>query len=101
MIKHCCHAMERAIKFNCDVCQDEFECPDILVAYNEKFDEYGIIIHDGTSSSITISYCPWCGKKLPDSKRGLWFDTLESMGFDDPTVQNIPTEYQSDQWYRK
>ncbi|WP_412762571.1 DUF6980 family protein [Priestia aryabhattai] len=26
--------------------------------------EYGLIIHDGGSSIIGISFCLWCGKKL-------------------------------------
>jgi hypothetical protein len=37
--------------------------------YFNKFDEYGIPIHDGGTSCIIIKYCPWCGKKLPKSKR--------------------------------
>ncbi|WP_404900450.1 hypothetical protein PV791_04820 [Priestia filamentosa] len=25
---------------------------------------YGLIVHDGGSSTIEMSFCPWCGKKL-------------------------------------
>ena len=99
MKKHCCKEMERAIQFDCDKCDDEYECPDTLLSYIPNFDEYGIIIHDGGTSSLSIQYCPWCGQKLPDSKRDLWFDTLESLGFDDPSEQNIPPEFQTDKWY--
>ena len=31
---------------------------------SKKNKDYGIIIHDGGSSFITIKFCPWCGKKL-------------------------------------
>ena len=65
-----------------------------------SFDEYGLIIHDGSSSIITISFCPWCGKKLPESKSDLWFDTLEKMGYDDPFTDDIPDEFNSGEWYK-
>ena len=66
-----------------------------------KFDEYGLIIHDGGSSYIDIKYCPWCGSKLPESKRDLWFETLENLGFEDPIEQNIPEEFQTGKWHKK
>ncbi|YCA17088.1 hypothetical protein M1D72_05965 [Vibrio sp. AK197] len=47
-----------------------------------------------------INYCPWCGVKLPESKRDLWFDTLEKLGFDDPTEQDIPEEFNTGKWYQ-
>ena len=42
-----------------------------MLEYNERFDEYGLIIHDGGSSALLIQFCPWCGTKLPESKRNL------------------------------
>lgn len=100
MIKHCCNEMEKAIEFDCCLHKDESECPDTLISYNPKFDEYGIIIHDGGTASSGISYCPWCGSKLPKSKRDLWFDTLDALGFDDPSEQDIPKQFQGSDWYR-
>ncbi|WP_413465548.1 DUF6980 family protein [Paenibacillus polymyxa] len=44
-----------------------------------------------------MSFCPWCGSKLPNSKRDLWFDTLVS--YNDPAEQDIPEEFKSDKWY--
>lgn len=55
----------------CDRHPDRFECPDALLHYGTRTGEYGIIIHDGGSSVVTIQYCPWCGTKLPRSKRML------------------------------
>jgi hypothetical protein len=43
---------------------NKFDCPDNLIDYRAKTNYYGIIIHDGGSSSIQIQYCPWCGKAL-------------------------------------
>jgi hypothetical protein len=92
--------MEAHLEAKCSVHDDRHDCPDALINYVSKFDEYGLIIRDGGSSSISIAYCPWCGDQLPPSKRDRWFDELEAMGFDDPYVQAIPEAYQSDAWYR-
>ena len=64
MNKHCCKAMEHAIDLDCDKHSDIYSCPDVLVSYSLRFDEYGLIVHDGGSSKITIMYCPWCGQNL-------------------------------------
>jgi hypothetical protein len=100
MKEHCCQRMEQAINCTCTDHPDGHECPDRLISYNEKFDEYGIIIHDGGSSVLTIEFCPWCGGKLPDSKRDEWFDELEKNGITDPQEQTVPAEYLTDKWYR-
>lgn len=49
----------------CEEHTDPYECPDYLVAYIANREEYGLIIHDGGTSYITIDFCPWCGSKLP------------------------------------
>lgn len=100
MEKHCCQRMESAINLSCELHGDIYSCPDVLISYTPKFDEYGLIIHDVGSASIAIIFCPWCGTKLPESKRNLWFDELEKLGFDEPDEQKIPNEYTSDAWYR-
>ena len=100
MIKHCCNEMEKAIEFDCEQHSDGYECPNTMISYIPKFDEYGIIIHDGGTASTGIAYCPWCGTKLPTSKRDLWFDTLEALGFDDPSEQDIPEKFLGSNWHR-
>lgn len=92
--------MSGALKFDCKIHKDKYECPDILISYSVVFDEYGLIIHDGGRSTITINFCPWCGQKLPNSKRDKWFDELEKLGFNDPFEENIPVEFTDDTWYR-
>ena len=77
-----------------------FDCPDALVFYEPRFDEYGLIIHDGGTSVRVIQFCPWCGAALPASKRDRWFDELVALGFDDPAVQPIPSAFTTDAWYR-
>jgi hypothetical protein len=100
MQKHCCEQMDHQVNLKCEQHPDPFDCPDNLIFYSYKFDEYGIIIHDGGPSYSLISFCPWCGSALPESKRDLWFDLLEELGYDYPMEQEIPQEFKSDQWYR-
>ncbi|MDC3416310.1 DUF6980 family protein [Aquibacillus salsiterrae] len=98
-MRHCCETMTRQVNYECDEHPNPYDCPEKLIHYDERFDEYGIIIHDGGESSVTIFYCPWCGSKLPDSKRELWFDVLDDLGFDNPLEQEIPTQYKTGKWY--
>ena len=56
--------MEYHANFKCDIHENPFDCPDNIIVFSEKNRRYGLIIHDGGSSSIEINFCPWCGKKL-------------------------------------
>lgn len=79
----------------------EFENVDTPIFYSMKFDEYGVKIMDGGTSSIIIQFCPWCGERLPDSKRDEWFDSLKILGISDPWRDKIPKEFQTDEWHKK
>jgi|SRR5690606_12428764 len=97
-MEYCC----KSIKYHLDPSNnlsDENDSPDIIIKYIAKFDEYGIPIYDGGSSMIVIHYCPWCGKQLPESKRDLWFDTLENMEVNVDLADEIPEEFRSSKWY--
>ena len=77
---------------------ESFASSEKLIYYSEVFDEYGLIIRDGGKSFIEIIFCPWCGKKLPDSQRDNWFLELEKLGFDNPFEDDIPEIYRSGAW---
>lgn len=59
----CCSDMRRNLQHKCDVHSEPEDCPDALVGLFG--DEYGLRIHDGGSSYVVISHCPWCGARLP------------------------------------
>ena len=99
-MKKCCEKMESFIDQKCEN-NNIFECPDNIIIYEEKFDEYGIIIHDGGKSYVRIKYCPWCGKELPISRREQWFEELHKQGFENPFEEEIPKEFENDVWWRK
>jgi len=89
--------MASALAFDCNQHADPFECADHLVVYNEVFDEFGIVVHDGGPSYVLIAHCPWCGTRLPESQRDRWYDETEAKGFTDDT---LPPEYLSAAWRR-
>ena len=97
-LAHCCEEMRGALVNACEEhAGDAFACADMLICYSAAFDEYGLIVHDGGASSVTISNCPWCGTKLPPSRRDDWIDALEARGLD-PSDENLPPEFLSAAW---
>ena len=67
MPKHCCEMMRRNVENTCDVHPDRGDCPDCLVDYWERRKMYGLMTrNDAGGGMISISYCPWCGTKLPE-----------------------------------
>ncbi|MFJ9567809.1 DUF6980 family protein [Streptomyces fuscichromogenes] len=97
MTTHCCEAMNSRVDVPCDRHDDPFACPDTLVAFSAAFQEYALIIHDGGTSSLTIGFCPWCGRRLPESQRDRWFDELERRGID-PGENEVPPEFRDERW---
>ncbi len=60
----CCESLQAALEMACETHDDPFDCPDSLVAYNEAFDQFGLIVHDGGRDVVVIRHCPWCGARL-------------------------------------
>ena len=96
---HCCEEMNADLTYQCEVHEDRLQCPDALIDYFPRFDEYGIILYDSDSVTAPIHYCPWCGTKLPESKRELWFEKLTALGID-PLSDAIPAGFQDDSWWK-
>ncbi|WP_431899346.1 DUF6980 family protein [Nonomuraea sp. bgisy101] len=97
MDEHCCELMTRQVTWRCDDHEDPFDCLDILIGFDARFREYGLIIHDGGTSTIGIAFCPWCGSRLPVSQRDRWFEELEQRGID-PWGAEVPMEYKDGRW---
>lgn len=97
MVEHCCESMARQVTWECDHHANPFDCPDALIKLDKRFVEYGLIIHDSGTSTIGISFCPWCGTRLPESQRDRWFDELEALGVD-PWTDEAPVEYRDGRW---
>ena len=53
----------------CDMMRYYVDHEDRVIYYWARFDEYLVPVHDGGSSGIQMRFCPWCGARLPVSKR--------------------------------
>ncbi|MFE2110284.1 DUF6980 family protein [Kitasatospora sp. NPDC059463] len=93
MTDHCCETMTRQANRHCDQHDDPFDCADAVVRLRARFQEYGLIVHDGGTSVIEIGFCPWCGRPLPESQRDRWFEELERRGID-PWDDEVPAEFE-------
>jgi len=88
--------------FCCDEIRNHLAENEVAISYEPRFRNYGIKILDGGSAVQEISFCPWCGSKLPkdltDELSEIVFDELNLDGFDDP---RLPEEFKSDEWWKK
>ena len=93
-MKHCCSEMRFFIEEN-----------KLNIGYDARFREYYIFFKPKCGASKqTVSYCPWCGQKLPESLRDEWFDIMRNeYKLDDPCddKRRIPREFRSDKWWKK
>ncbi len=106
MKKFCCKKMECHVFLKCEnIVLDDGDKEDKPIWYYSKFDEYGIphsdLVGGFISGYITITHCPWCGAKLPESRRDEWFDRLRAMGINPLSGDCVPDEYMTSEWYEK
>ncbi|MFV0296486.1 MAG: DUF6980 family protein [Hyphomicrobiaceae bacterium] len=80
--EHCCAGMRLGLTFSCDQHESPFDCDDQLLCFNDLFEEYGIIIHDGSGTYSCVTHCPWCGATVPPSRRDANFACLDAAGMD-------------------
>jgi hypothetical protein len=59
----CCDRMRVDLEQKCDLHPNRADCPDALI--DRVRGGYGLIVHDGGESVVEISFCPWCGTRLP------------------------------------
>jgi hypothetical protein len=95
VLRHCCEGMRAQL----DHAEDPWDDPDAVVVYTAEFDEYGLPVRDGGTSMVVIGFCPWCGGRLPESRRDAWFDEMERLGLD-PWTDEVPEDFRSDAWWR-
>jgi len=99
-MKYCCTDLQYHLEHKCEIHSDIFDCCDHLLYYNEVYDEYGLIIHDGGSSYVEISFCPFCGYKFPKSKRDQYYYIIENE-LHISVEDEIPEEFKTDEWWKK
>lgn len=90
MVEHCCSDMQYMIE------------EEQSIIFLPEFREYGVPILDGGSSFLQMSFCPWCGKKLPESLRDEFYDILEAKGIDySCPKEELPENMRSEKWWQE
>jgi hypothetical protein len=96
---HCCLDMHYGV--------EDKDNPDNISPcdFNKKFRGYYLIATKGPGGK-EMSYCPFCGKRLPKELSDEWFDILEKeYGLDLPLTSKqydrIPAEFLTDEWWKK
>jgi hypothetical protein len=96
----CCEQMRAQVEHSCVDHPRRGQCPDQVVGYDERFDEYGIWLRTGedasASSWLTITFCPWCGADLPPTRRDEWFERVDALGVD---PDDAPPELTTYGWW--
>jgi hypothetical protein len=95
----CCDRLRAEVERRCPDHPDRLDCPDAALVYLAKFDEYVRPSRDGGSAGQVLTRCPFCGGRLPESRRDAWFDALEERGLS-PWGTALPGEFESDRWWR-
>ncbi|MBX3458280.1 MAG: hypothetical protein KF820_08020 [Candidatus Paracaedibacteraceae bacterium] len=86
-------------------CQDIYQQlleQEVALYYNDTLRSFGIKILDGGTSYQQITYCPWCGNKLPKDVRDKFFDIIyDELNLDGPDDPKLPEEFKSREWWVK
>jgi hypothetical protein len=95
--EHCCSEMsEQANMSYPNATSPLLGSTDKRIYWSPVFDEYGLICQP-SAEILQIQHCPFCGARLPYSRRDKWFERLEGQGWKtwgDP----IPSELLSHDW---
>ena len=76
-----------------------------LLEYIPESRSYNFILYDhphGTHQ--TLWFCPWCGIKLPEELGEEWGRILkEEFNIEEPfrAWDRVPSEFKSDEWWKK
>ncbi|HEX6418921.1 MAG TPA: hypothetical protein VFZ77_10510 [Acidimicrobiales bacterium] len=96
MRDHCCEGMRRHVQAVTEPAA--LAAAGRPVLYDVVFDEYALAGACGPGAP-PLAFCPWCGARLPASKRDLWFRELARRGLD-PDDPALDDRYRSDAWWR-
>jgi hypothetical protein len=71
----------------------------VAITYAPHLREYAIPLIGNDNVTQLIRFCPWCGQRLPESLREVWFHRLWDLGLEQESP-DIPAELRTDEWWR-
>jgi hypothetical protein len=95
--EHCCAEMSEQANMSFPGAESPLlGSTDKRIYWSPVFNEYGLICQP-SAEILQIHHCPFCGSRLPESRREKWFERLEKEDWKtwgDP----IPSELLSHDW---
>jgi hydrogenase maturation factor len=92
--------------FCCDLMYESI-IEDKTISYNQIVRHYGLhyILPNDIKCVSHLSYCPFCGSKIPkDLVREIFEILRKDYGIEDPDIcefTNVPEEFKTDEWWKK
>jgi hypothetical protein len=78
---HCCREMTDQVNMHWSKAKSPLlGSTDQRIYWSPVYDEYGLICQP-SAEILKIHYCPFCGGRLPDSRRDAWFKRLAITGW--------------------
>lgn len=88
--KHCCEQMGFLLE------EDRVE-----MKYDSQLREYYIKLRNSQAVQ-GMTFCPWCGEKLPESLRDEFYDIIiDKLGLGGCYDEKLPEEFKTDEWWKK
>ena len=77
----------------------------VAIYYDKRKRNFAIELK-GSSGIQRIFFCPWCGKRLPESLSDEFWDIIDKLEIDTSEVPledhpDMPEEFKSDEWWKK
>ena len=95
---HCCAEMTAQVNLQSPMAESPLlGTTDKRIYWSVLFDEYGLICQPA-AEILLISHCPFCGGKLPKSRRDEWMRKLEATGWR-TWGDEIPDQFFSVKWW--
>jgi hypothetical protein len=70
-----------------------------VILYTPKWRSYGLVIGGDSDDQFFLSFCPFCGRKLPEDLADEHFDAVrDNTG---KPLDPIPEEFETDEWWKK
>lgn len=83
----------------CDKMQFFLEEKKVNINYFPQCREYSIGLKGGGGDQL-LTFCPWCGSKLPQSLENVFFCFLKKMNIENASSPELPEEFKTDAWWK-
>ena len=85
----------------CDLLETLINEREVGIVYKPEYRDFGIRLFGNDELYEKIYCCPWCGSKFPKSLRAEWRSELEELEYYCPWNESIPSEFTTDEWWKK